>query len=385
MLEIYNHLTLIYFHSYRIVQVREHALAKHFDYDSYDAISSSQSVKIFDDHTSCLTIENRDKLMRHIFETSAKVYWSEFETRVRREVESLERFFNKSTTRANQQQHHQLRNIYVHEWSPFFVGEPILVKNLLDSVQGNYNLTSNDLILAARESYSELTIHFLIDSVSSFSQNAELLSSDEDDGGNFLEHLFCRMCRERQRDSRFALRRVFLEALIMRNAKMTCSRALLELFLSDDQVHQFRLSSTYFPMLFLLSKCFRLFLTEQDQRRFEQLTAWMHSRTFTSPPSQKANTITTTPTTSTPALSTDQIDLIFLEYFSHRTSHFKQVKTVFSFDLSLKDLARREFMKLVSLPSPKPPSKSNEFLLNKVNDSLRTFLFYVLDLNNIFN
>ena len=185
-----------------------------------------------------------------------------------------------------------------------------------------------------------------------------------------MEHLFVRLCREKQRDSRFALRRIFLDALICRNAKMTCSQPLLDLFLADDQVSQFRLTSTYFPMLFLLSRCFRVFASRADQRRFEQLTAWMHSRIF---PAQSD-------------LNAEQIDLVLLEYYSHKTSHFKSNTTAFSFNPSLKELARRQFMTTISSAASRASNNEEvSSFINRVNDSLKLFLFYVLDLSNIFN
>lgn len=347
--------------------MREIALSKSFDYDHYERNTSTCTWLEACSTTSCLSQENRKKLMEVLFDqsTDGGSYWKELETRVRGEVESLERFFNRTpNTSCN-------RQIYVHEWSPFMAGEPILVKNLLES--DGYKISHSDLIRTVRESFSELTIHFLLSQISSFSQHQSLLLPEFDGDGNFMEHLFVRLCRERQRDTRFALRRLFLDAVVNRDARMTCSQPLLELFLSDDKVHQYRLSSTYFPMLFLLAKSFRVFASASDHDRFVQLTKWMHSRIF---PTSKE-------------LDHDQIDTVLLEYYSHKASHFKRIKTEFSFDLSLKELARRQFMKSLCLPidsdSSKIVSKEADIFLNRVNDSFRVFIFYILDLANIFN
>lgn len=189
--------------------------------------------------TSCLSRQNREKLMRVLFDNSdGTSYWQELESRVRSEVESLERFFNRAaSTNSSLSSSSTLasRQVYVHEWSPFFVGEPILVKNLLDAEP--YTVTNADLIRAARDSFSELTIHFLLNRVDSFAESRHSLLMPEAVGdGNFMEHLFVRMVREKQRESRFALRRLFLDALVNKDARMTCSRTLLDLFLNEDQV-----------------------------------------------------------------------------------------------------------------------------------------------------
>ena len=179
--------------------MKELAKAKSFDYDRYEEAVAAEQTKSRHDssssETSYLSRENRTKLMNFIFgepSTAASAnYWAEFESRVRREIESLERFFNRTTTTTTPMLgHHASHNnnsIYVHEWSPFYVGEPILVKNLLDSSSSSdsrrsedasYKLTNTDLILAARESYSELTIHFLVNHVDCFDQQKSLLEGN---------------------------------------------------------------------------------------------------------------------------------------------------------------------------------------------------------------
>lgn len=174
--------------------MKELAKAKSFDYDRYEEAVTTEQTKSRHDsssETSYLSRENRTKLMNFIFgepSTAASAnYWAEFESRVRREIESLERFFNRTTTTPMLGHHasHNNNSIYVHEWSPFYVGEPILVKNLLDSSSSSdrsedasYKLTNTDLILAARESYSELTIHFLVNHVDCFDQQKSLLEGN---------------------------------------------------------------------------------------------------------------------------------------------------------------------------------------------------------------
>ena len=180
--------------------MKELAKAKSFDYDRYEEAAeqtkSRHDSSSSSSETSYLSRENRTKLMNFIFgepSTAASAnYWAEFESRVRREIESLERFFNRTTTTTTTPMlgHHASHNnnsIYVHEWSPFYVGEPILVKNLLDSSSSSdshrtedasYKLTNTDLILAARESYSELTIHFLVNHVDCFDQQKSLLEGN---------------------------------------------------------------------------------------------------------------------------------------------------------------------------------------------------------------
>lgn len=327
--------------------------------------------------TCQLTTKHRINLIQFLFprsescpnENENNIYWSDQESRIRSEIDSLERFFNRSPPKPSpndNQQKNNRRNIFIHDWAPFYIGEPILIKNRLESDE--YEITNRDMIVAAKEAYSELSLHFLIDRVDSFTNNCHLslLETENELEGNFMEQVFCRLCREKQRDSRFALRRLFLEAIILKNAKMTCTRALVSLFLSDDQVFQYRLTSQFFPMLFFLSKAFRLFTSELDEQRFGELVTWMHSRIF--PPTNLE-------------LSRDHIDNVLMEYYGHSRSYFKQAKVQFKSEMSLKELARRQFMRSSSSILS---TTNNADFLNKINDSFRLFLFFMQELNNIF-
>ena len=250
--------------------------------------------------------------------------------------------------------------------------EPFLTDCLMSHLDAEYELTSADLISAARHGQSELTLHNLrgrVDSFDSPSRQA-LLEPGDDVYGNFLEILFGRLVRCNHHEQELRLRRLFFEAVVMHAAKMTCSANLLNLFLSNNHHVKQKLLDVYFPCLFFMTKTFDIFKGEKHTCRFGMLTAWF-AKNFLSVHSDDV------------LLSRLKVDLVLLEFYGRRQQQQRKTRVHpgfnFKFELRLKELARRSFASVYLTYS-----RAYTPLLNAVGDSLRNYILYFNEIKNLF-
>ena len=109
---------------------------------------------------------------------------------------------------------------------------------------------------------------------------SELLKPNDDIYGNFLEILFCRLVRCTNQEQELRLKRLFFESILLKNAKLTCSTNMLNLFLTNNQEIKQKLINKYFPCLFYMSNSFSLFQSDLHEKRFTMLTNWLTKQLF---------------------------------------------------------------------------------------------------------
>lgn len=256
------------------------------------------------------------------------------------------------------------KRVYLGRYFLIRDSEPLLVKTFIENLKDTYVVTKHDLISAAKNASSELTLYYLLSNLEFNKQNSDLLESLDDLYGNFLEILFCRLVKCNNRDQELRLRRLFMEAVVLKNAKMTCSTNLLSLFVTNNQFIKKRLLNVYFPCLFYLSNSFHLFQSNVHRDRFQMLVSWVFKCLFKN--QHKCGE------------DKHKIDLILFEYYSMKSNNFSVRKIDFNFDFSLKDLARNAFMKVYL-------DHANKFkFIDLINDSNRRFLFYFKEIKNLF-
>jgi hypothetical protein len=224
--------------------------------------------------------------------------------------------------------------------------EPFLVGELLKEP---YEVTNVDLIQAAKSEISELTLYYLIRSVNKLS--AKQMDPVDLISGNFLEIIFCRMVRCRQADCVAKLERLFFEAVVLKESKMTCSFNLLNLFVTESEFVRDRFCVKYFPMLFYLNRSFRLFQAVHLER-FNQLVGWfIKSRLFN---------------VKCP-MSYQQKDLVMLGLFKKNRNMS---------DFTLKEMARSSCYDIVD-------SQSSWEVIDQFSDSYRHFIFFFNEIKRV--
>ena len=235
--------------------------------------------------------------------------------------------------------------------------EPFLVEHLLAHLKPTYQISCLDLTQAAQSDVSELTLYKLLKNIDDFNcpSKCGLLNPLDEMQGNFLEILFCRMVRCKIEEQERRLRFIFFEAVILKNAKMTCSTNLLEVFASNNQEVQAKLLHVYFPCLYYMQNVLLSFQSTAHASRFRLLANWfVRKRIGTS--NQHLN-----------ALNEQQLEVLVIEFYGGNEN--------MSIDFSLKKLARQSFMSLY---------RSSEFgFVDRISEAARQFLFYLSEIKQL--
>lgn len=336
------------------------------------------------DHSQCLPVvnqlsySNRLKLFRFLFDSDQiSAIWSELETKTKKKLSNYDKIFAAHEYDADAETASSTmttKRFYLGRYLVYAESEPFLVGSLLDNFNDSYRITHSDLIQASKSEISELSIYYMLNSVNSdFSSksNENLLDSDDDLYGNFVEILFCRMamcCNDSAKEQR--LRHLFLKAVILKNAKMTCSTNLLNLFMAGSEQVNKRLRSVYFPCLFYLSQAFLVFKTDMHKQRFNLLVNWF-ARNFllTADHNNKSYL---------DSLNEQQIEAIIFEYYAKKSL---DTKFNFNFDFTLQELSRNSFLKLFT--SSCTATECVQFV-DAICDSARQFIFYFNEIKSLF-
>lgn len=364
-------------------EVRKAAAEKGIDLVSY---FKTADIKRSLPESSSLSNFNRLKLLKYLFSTlhfnenefqtpeSIKNYlsttWIELETQTKATLASYDRIFaateykeniekckfnEQDMSSSNRKRQKTNKRFYLGKYMVYAESEPFLINELLKK---SYQIRNMDLIQAVKSEISELTIFYLINNIEVF--NSELLEPVDEVSGNFLEIIFCRMVNCKDSDREQKLRRIFFEAVILKNAKMTCSFNLLDLFTTNNEYIKRNLFNVYFPCLYFLNKSFGLFQYRSHFSRFNQLTSWYVKKYLLS--QEQVNRL------ESKSLGEQQIDSILVEFY------IKNYLYIDKFDFSLKEMARSAFVK----------SSSKNFI-NQINDSTRQFIFYFYELKKLFS
>jgi hypothetical protein len=311
-----------------------------------------------------LTCNKESKIL--ILEKQLENLWLNFENSAKKKLTNYEKIFD-SDSLLNEdasQEQKQKKRIHLCGYLILSDNEPFITNCLINNLKEDYKLTSADLISVAKNGQSELTLHNLLLNLefNSTPQNY-LLEADDEVYGNFLEIIFCRLVRCNNQEQELRLRRLFFEAIILNNAKMTCSTNLLNLFLSNNHYVKQKLAEKYFPCLFYLSKTFSIFKNEMHMKRFRMLVKWF-SKNFLC---------------ILDDLSDTRLDLILFELYGDRHKQLSQQGFKIDFELKLKKLARNSFVD-VYLAHPMLYSP----FLNTISDSLRKFILYFNEIKSLF-
>ena len=179
------------------------------------------------------------------------------------------------------------------------------------------------------------------------------------------------MVRSEEYEKELRLRRLFFEAVVIKDAKMTCSTNLLNLFMNKNEMVQKKLLNVYFPVLFYLSNSFPLFINEFHYQRFKILCNWFAKNRILTDEETKL------PSIFTLDLSPQQIDSFIFEFYSFKSTN--DDKFTINFDQSLKEMSRNTFMKIFTRQN------GNNFrFINSVSDSAREFIFYFNEIKSLF-
>lgn len=331
-------------------------------------------------YSNKLSYLNRLKLLKYIFcdsneqiEHFFNKIWLDLETKTKKKLSSYDKIF--AATEYNLESEKitslNMKRFYLGRYLVYAESEPFLVNSLLQSFKNSYKLTSSDLIQAAKSEISELSIHYLLANLNDFSSFDHLLEPDDDLYGNFLEIIFCRLVKCTDMDKELRLRLLFFEAIILKNAKMTCSTNLLNLFVTNSQHVQKRLLNIYFPCLFYLINTFLQFKTELHKERFQLLLDWFVKNCLFADESNEIRLYVQT-------LNAQQLEMIIFEFYSKKM--LKQ-KFNFNFDFTLQELARNSFMKVFV----NDRNGTDYNFVNLICDSARYFIFYFNELRSLFN
>ena len=235
--------------------------------------------------------------------------------------------------------------------------EPFLVEHLLSHLKPTYEISCLDLTQAAQSDVSELTLYNLLKNIDDFNcpSKCGLLEPLDEVQGNFLEILFCRMVRCRNGEQERRLRFLFFEAVVLKNAKMTCSTNLLDVFASNNQEVQTRLLHVYFPCLYFMQNALLSFQSSVHAGRFKLLADWFVRKRIEAPNRHLE------------ALNEQQLEVLVIEFYEGNAN--------MSIDLSLKKLARQSFMSLC---------RSSELgFVNRISEAARQFLFYLSEIKQL--
>jgi hypothetical protein len=316
-----------------------------------------------DDLSADITSNKESKIL--ILESELEKLWLNFENSAKKKLTNYDRMFENSEPSQTPK---QTKRIHLCGYLILSDNEPFITNCLINNLKEDYKLTSADLISVAKNGQSELTLHNLLLNLEfNSSPQTFLLEPDDEVYGNFLEIIFCRLVRCNNQEQELRLRRLFFEAIILNNAKMTCSTNLLNLFLSNNHFVKQKLIEKYFPCLFYLSKSFNLFKNETHMKRFRMLVEWFAKNILCI---HEEN------------LSEPKIDLILHEFCANKhkfKSQLNESSSRLKFDLRLKELARNTFAEVYLTNS----ASYNTFL-NAINDSLRKFILYFNEIKSLF-
>lgn len=348
------------------VETKQLATLKGIDFDKYLKMENKELFA--NSYTVVMSRFNRLKLLKLLFSenyskenlTSGSIeeylasFWTELEAKTKTTISSYDRIFAATEYKGNQSEagkgpvqkaKNREKRFYLGRYLVYAESEPFLVKELLKE---SYEVTNVDLIQAAKSEISELTLYYLMRTLDKFS--AKQMEPVDHISGNFLEIVFCRMVRCRQMDRVAKLERLLFEAVVLKNAKMTCSFNLLNLFVTQDDFVRGRFFEKYFPILFYLNRSFRIF-PESHLVRFNALVDWFVQNHC----SHKC------------AINSAQIDLVVLGLCQGRQSPR---------DFSLKEMARSSCLNNSN-------SQGYERIIDRFNDSTRHFIFYINEMKKL--
>jgi hypothetical protein len=365
------------------------AIEKEFDWDSFFVTNDLEDGKSNKSKNSKLTQLNRLRLMKYLFNKTNQpnshlnsiehlsqeigALWLDMEQLIKKNLNSFDSLF----AADNEQQKCMItstltKRVYLGHYLVLNESEPFLVNELISNSRETYKLTNRDLISVAKNGSSELTLYYLLNNLQFDHENdkttSELLKPNDDVYGNFLEILFCRLVRCTNKEQELRLKRLFFESILLKNAKLTCSTNMLNLFLTNNQDIKHRLINKYFPCLFYLSNSFALFQTNLHQKRFTMLTNWLAKQLFFSKSAIYASNLSTMFQFDT--LSKQQIEMILFEYYKKRCLlKANQQINLSPFEFSLKELARISFLKVYL-----KHDKTYLDFINEINESTRQFI-----------
>jgi hypothetical protein len=382
------------------------ATSKGFDWNGYFS-QGKDSSNDFTPATS-LSYLNRLKLVNYLFGTNAsggslnaactkskieliesdfRKLWLSYEYTMKKKLANYEKMFAADETHKTDaasftsSYNSGRKRIHLGGYLVINDNEPFMISSFMELAKNKYSLTNGDLISAAKNCISELTLYYLMGSVD-FSHNVELLRAQDDVYGNFVEIIFCRLVRCSNLEQELRLRRLFIELIVLKNAKMTCSANLINLFVSNSQHVKQKLLDVYFPCLFYLSNSFNLFLTRQDEIKFRVLVNWFvryclfGEHLDLMPSFVSSSRLNTSSPILVSSLTHKQIDLIIFEFYANKSI---KKKFSFNFDLSLKELSRNSFMKVYL-----NFSQTYADILNAISDPVRQFIFYFNEIKGLF-
>lgn len=347
-------------------ETQQLATLKGIDFDQYFKMDNKELFA--NTYTVVMSRFNRLKLLKLLFSesyskenlTSGSIeenlasFWTELEAKTKTTISSYDRIFAATEYKENpsetdksliQRAKNHSKRFYLGRYLVYAESEPFLVKELLKE---SYEVTNLDLVQAAKSEISELTLHYLMQTLDKLS--AKQMGPVDHVSGNFLEIVFCRMVRCRQMDRVAKLERLLFEAVVLKNAKMTCSFNLLNLFVTEDNFVRERFYVKYFSILFYLNRSFRIF-PESHLKRFNALVDWFLKSHF----SYKC------------AKNSAQVDLAILGLCQESQSPR---------DFSLKELARSSCLN-------NSYSQGYERIIDRFNDSTRHFIFFVNEMKKI--
>jgi len=374
-----------------IEMTKKMAKTKGLDTNSYfqTEIIDNNCVSII--QTNKLSYFNRFKLFKFLFifdnnnnsnESFEQLFsniWSDLEIKTKRKLTNYDKIFAANEYKEEEeddenkynenQTYLNVKRFYLGRYLVYAESEPFLVRSLLDSFNDTYAITHSDLIQAAKSEISELSIYYLLNHLKSFNSCDYLLEPEDDLYGNFLEILFCRMVKCQDHEKELRLRLLFFEAIILKNAKMTCSTNLLNLFVTNSQYVNKRLLNIYFPCLFYLTNTFLQFKNQYHKQRFQILLNWFVKTCL-------FDELTDVMASYLNNLNDKQTELILFEYYSKKILNRK---FSLNFDFTLQELARNAFMKLYSSRANGP----NFEFLDAICDSARHFIFYFNEIKSL--
>ena len=381
------------------------ATERGFDCHAYFTHDELKPLEICSGYVSPLTRANRVALVAYLFDgesDEAKTsVWMRLGETLNARLVSYDTFFAPDPTSSSKQHEQQPQQqaptrprIYIGNYLITSESEPFLISAMFEHrrrvAAADYTLTASDLISAAKSASSELTLYYLLLNVSDFaSRESRHLLDDLDDsgrrigsaggggGGNFLEILFCRMCRSGDHEQTKRLQMLFFEAVVVKGAQMTCGTHMLELVTAHQDTASMhgQVYAKYLPCLFYLSKSFGVFRTSEDARRFDMLVEWLVRHVYWKSGSSLGGALLM-------PLSKEQIEAVVHDYVRRRCeSSWSAVKpTKIKLELSLKEMARRSFLDVYrSMGATSPVARHATF----VNSISRTARHYILGFDEI--
>jgi hypothetical protein len=394
------------------------AATRNFDWELYFSIEAASSTRKSENmivpsrgvncyYISQLNYKNKLKMLRFIFgiednemvsgkslqelQNDLDVFWINFEINLNKRMSSNEKYFLSDETFVSIQEQQQnenstskcsktMKRINLGRYLVYCESEPFLIETLIENLAevdpDRVKLSNHELILAAKNSICELTIYYLLRNLNfDEPQNHDLLEPIDDVYGNFMEILLCRSIKCANVEQEQRLRRLFIETIVLKNAKMTCTTNLLYLFLTTNKYIRKRLLHFYFPCLFYLSNSFNLFINETHKKRFNMLFKWFLSNVLLVEEQHHSQACSLLAERSS-ILNNQQIDLLVYEHYATRFNNLAARHSL----TSLKELARNSFMKVFSTETALQNSTGSYYthsldVVNLVNESLRQFLF----------